>query len=273
MSSKNGIHLRSLQVFGSEDIHPTAVVSPKATLGKGVKIGAYSVVGEQVKLGDGCILHHHVSVQGPSTFGKENVFHPFCSVGSKTQDLKYVGEPTLLVVGDQNEFREFSTVNRGTGKKEKTVIGSHNLFLAYTHVAHNCVVGDHCILSNNGTLGGHVTLGDHVIIGGFGAIHQFCRIGDHAMVGGCSKIVQDVPPYFIADGNPAVVRTVNAVGLQRRGFSETQVRRLRRALRILYDDSMNTSQALVELDSALGKHKEIQHLIEFTRQSDRGIIR
>lgn len=274
---KNGTHLilssRAKSRPEAVSIHPTAVVSDGAKLGKGVKIGPYCVVEENVQLGDQCVLHSHVVLRGPSVFGKGNIFHPFCVAGGQSQDLKYKGEPTWLRVGDSNEFREFCTLNRGTSRNEETVVGSSNHFLAYTHVAHNCTVGSHCIISNNGTLGGHVTVEDYVVIGGFGAIHQFCRIGRHAMVGGCTKIVQDVPPYLIADGNPAEVRTVNVVGLQRRGFSETQIRVLRRGLRILYDPALNTSQAVTELESALGKHREIKHIIEFARSSDRGIIR
>ncbi|MDD5261651.1 MAG: acyl-ACP--UDP-N-acetylglucosamine O-acyltransferase [Methylacidiphilales bacterium] len=254
-------------------IHPTAVIASRARLPENVEIGPYCVVGPDVTLGEGCVLMNHASLQGPATFGKNNLFHPFCSIGGKTQDLKYKGEPTCLEVGDNNEFREFTSVNRGTNPDEKTVIGSDNLFLTYSHVAHDCVVGNHCILSNNGTLGGHVTLADYAIVSGLGAVHQFCRIGLHALVGGCTKIVQDVPPYFIADGNPAAVRAVNEVGLKRRGFSEEQIKVLRKALRILYNLKFNTSQALAALEEEFGQHNEVQVLIQFARESSRGIIR
>ena len=254
-------------------IHPTAIVSPRAQLPAQVEIGAYCVIGPDVIMGEGCVLMNHVSLQGPSVFGRGNLFHPFCSIGGKTQDLKYNGEPTRLEVGDHNEFREFVTVNRGTSPGEKTVVGAHNLFLTYSHVAHNCVIGNHCILSNNGTLGGHVIMEDHAILSGLAAAHQFCRIGAHALVGGCTKVVQDVPPFFIADGNPAEVRAVNEVGLKRRGFTDENIKILRRALKLLYNLKLNTSQALAALEEELGQHPEVQQILQFVKQSGRGIIR
>lgn len=254
-------------------IHPTAILSPRAQVPSDCEVGPYCVIGEDVTLGPGCRLLSHVVLQGPSTFGKENLFHPFCSIGGKTQDLKYAGEPTFLEVGDRNEFREYVTVNRGTGVGEKTIIGSDNLFLTYAHVAHNCIVGNHCIFSNNGTLAGHVTVEDYAIISGLAAVHQFCRIGRHSIVGGCSKIVQDVPPYFVADGNPAEVRAVNHVGLQRRGFSDDTLTALRKALRLLYNKKLNTSQALRQVEDQLGTVPEVRHLIDFVQSSRRGIIR
>ena len=257
----------------SVSIHPTAIVSSKAELGAGVQIGPYAVVGDGVVLGDACVLHHHVSLLGPTRAGKKNVFHPFSSIGSRTQDLKYKGEPTFLEIGDCNEFREGVTVNRATGLEETTRIGSHNHFLAYAHVAHNCSVGNHCVFSNNATLAGHVVVEDYVMIGGLAAVHQFCRIGCHAMIGGCSKIVQDVPPYLMADGNPSAVRAVNLIGLQRRGFSEQQLRVLKQAHRMIYDARLNTSQAIEQLERKFGEMSEIRHLIDFIRQSERGIIR
>ncbi|MDR1305823.1 MAG: acyl-ACP--UDP-N-acetylglucosamine O-acyltransferase [Verrucomicrobiales bacterium] len=254
-------------------IHPTAIISAKAELGADVEIGPYCVIGDHVRLGDRCRLLHHVNLEGHSVIGSGNLFHPFCAIGTKTQDLKYQGEPTWLELGADNEFREFTSVNRGTGPGEKTVIGSGNLFLTYSHVAHNCTVGNHCIFSNNGTLAGHVIVEDYVIISGLSAVHQFCRLGQHCMVGGCTKIVQDVPPYFIADGNPASVRAVNTVGLQRRGFTEAQIAVIRRARRSLYDENLNTSQALALLEEELGDKPEAQIIINFARNSQRGIIR
>lgn len=254
-------------------IHPTAIIDPGAEVGEDCEIGPYCVVGAGVRLGPGCRLVGHVVLQGPSTFGRNNLFHPFCSIGGKTQDLKYTGEPTYLEVGEGNEFREYVTVNRGTGPGEKTVIGDRNLFLTYAHVAHNCEVGNHCIFSNNGTLAGHVVVEDYAIISGLAAVHQFCRIGRHSIVGGCSKIVQDVPPYFVADGNPAEVRAVNQVGLQRRGFPDETIAALRKALRLLYNKSFNTSQALEQVELQLGGVPEVRELIAFVRASKRGIIR
>lgn len=252
-------------------IHPTAIVDSAAEVAADAEVGPYCVVGAGVKLGKSCVLKHHVSLGGPAAIGKGNIFYPFCSIGEKTQDLKYQGEPTHLEIGDGNEFREFVTVNRGTGKGEKTVIGSRNHFLAYSHIAHNCTVGSDCVFSNNGTLAGHVIVEDHVTIGGLSAVHQFCRVGTHAMIGGCTKIVQDVPPYLIADGNPAEIRGVNTVGLQRRGFSEEQLRVLREAFRLIR--KYNTSQALDRLQKRLADKPEVQTLIQFIQNSQRGIIR
>ena len=254
-------------------IHPTAIVSPDAKIGTDCEIGPYSIIGPGVTLGDRCRLMHHVNLEGPSVFGDDNLFHPFCTIGTKTQDLKYKGEPTLLEVGSHNEFREFASVNRGTAPGEKTVIGSHNHFLTGSHVAHNCVVGNHCIFSNNGSLAGHVIVEDYVIVGGLSAVHQFCRLGQHCMIGGCSRISQDVPPYFIAVGNDAEVRAVNVVGLRRRGFTEEQIAILHRAYRGLYDADLNTTQALTQLEEELGVHPEVRILIAFVRGSQRGIIR
>lgn len=254
-------------------IHSTAIVDKSAKLAANVEVGPYCVIGPNVQLDEGCVLMHHVSLEGPTMIGKKNLFHPFCSIGGKTQDLKYEGEPTFLEIGDENEFREFVTINRGTGKNEKTIIGSNNLLLAYSHVAHNCVVGNHCIFSNNGTLAGHVTVEDYAIIGGLAAVHQFCRIGQHSMIGGCSKIVQDVPPYFIADGNPAEIRGVNITGLQRRNFSDDQIKTLRQAWKTLYNPKFNTSQAAKELQKKFKNSKDVQYLVDFIQNSQRGIIR
>ncbi|MEM6821141.1 MAG: acyl-ACP--UDP-N-acetylglucosamine O-acyltransferase [Verrucomicrobiota bacterium] len=254
-------------------IHPTAIISPTAEVDSSCEIGAYCVIGDEVQLGKDCLLHQHVSIQGPTVIGKRNVFYPFCSIGSKTQDLKYTQEPTYLEIGDSNNFRECVTINRGTGPEEKTIIGSNNQLLAYSHIAHNCVVGNHCIFSNNGTLAGHVVMEDYALIGGLSAVHQFCRIGKYALIGGCTKVVQDVPPYFIADGNPAVVRSVNTVGLQRRGFSEDTITVLRKALKLLYNPKMNTSQACSAIEETLEGTDELSYLLHFVRSSERGIIR
>ena len=230
------------------EIHPTAVVDPSAELGENVNVGPYSVIRAGVQLGDGCVVHNHVTLDGPSVIGPDNLFYSYGSIGQRSQDLKYEGEPTHLRVGKGNTFREFVTVNRATSPGDATVIGDHGTFLAYAHIAHDCVVGDHCIFSNNGTLAGHVEVGDHVVIGGLTAVHQFCRIGDHVITGGCSKIVQDIPPFMVADGNPAKVRAVNVVGLQRRGFDEAAIRAAKRAHRKLYREDLTVSAAIEELE-------------------------
>ncbi len=205
---------------------------------------------------------------GPGTF-----FTRMRSIGQQTQDLKYRGEPTHLRIGDGNTFREFVTIHRGTAPESCTRIGSRGNFLAYSHVAHDCTVGDGVIFSNNGTIAGHVEVEDYAVIGGLTAIHQYCRVGRHAITGGCSKIVQDVPPFMIADGNPARVRGVNQIGLERHGFPEESVRRLREAYRLLYRSKMNVKQAVEEVRKTLWGAAEIEQLVAFIEASGRGIIR
>ena len=255
------------------DIHPTAIVDPGARLGADVRVGPYCVIGAEVEVGDGCRLQHHVTLEGPSTTGAENVFYAYASIGQQSQDLKYRGEPTHLRIGDGNTFREFVTVHRGTAPESYTRVGSRGNFLAYSHVAHDCVVGDGVIFSNNGTIAGHVEVEDYAVIGGLTAVHQYCRIGRHAITGGCSKIVQDVPPFMIADGNPARVRGVNQIGLERHGFGEESVRRLREAYRLLYRSKMNVKQAVEEIRKTLWGAAEIEQLVGFIESSGRGIIR
>jgi UDP-N-acetylglucosamine acyltransferase len=252
-------------------IHPTAVVDPSAVVGEGCEIGPYCIVGPGVVLGARSWLQHHVSLTGPSRFGAGNQFFSFCSIGQRTQDLKYEGEPTYLDVGDDNTFREFVTVNRGTAIDGRTVIGSRNHFLAYCHIAHDCAVGNDVVFSNNGTLAGHVTVEDHVILGGFTAVHQFCRIGRHSMTGGCSKIVKDVPPFMMADGNPARVRGINLVGLQRHGVSAETIRDLKEIFRLLYRAHLNVGQAIDQIRSQIRETPEIEEVIQFVQRSGRGI--
>ncbi len=254
-------------------IHPTAVIDSGAEIGADCEIGPYSVIGAGVVLGEGSWLQHHVSLTGPSRFGKGNRFHAFCSIGGRTQDLTYAAEPTHLDVGDGNTFREFVTVNRGTAPGAYTRIGSRGNFLAYCHIAHDCTVGDDVIFSNNGTLAGHVTVEDHVVLGGFTAVHQFCRLGRHSMTGGCSKIVQDVPPYMIADGNPARIRGINKTGLERHGFSSEAARALKEAYRLLYRSDLNVAQAVEQMSEQLPDIAEIGHLTGFVTKSERGIIK
>ena len=215
-------------------IHATAIVDSGAEIGSGTIIGPYSIVGPGVVLGSNCWLQHHVTLAGPMRAGSGNKFYAYCSIGQQTQDLKYGGEPTYLEIGDENTFREFVTINRSTSSEGKTVVGSGGNFLAYSHIGHDCTVGNSVIFSNNGTLAGHVEVGDNAIMGGLTAVHQFCRIGRFAITGGCSKIVQDVPPFMIADGNPAEIRGVNLVGLERNGFSPEKVKLIKKAFRLIY---------------------------------------
>jgi UDP-N-acetylglucosamine acyltransferase len=254
-------------------IHPTAVVESGAEIGSDVVIGPYCVIGGDVTIGAGCWLQNQVTICGPVKIGTGNRFHSFCSIGQQTQDLKYVGEPTYLEIGDDNCFREFVTVNRATAIGSVTRVGHRGNFLAYSHIAHDCLVEDDVIFSNNGTLAGHVLVQSYAIIGGLTAIHQYCRIGRHAITGGCSKIVQDVPPFLIADGNPAEVRGVNVVGLERRGVPAETIRVLKESYRILYRAKLNTKQAVEELRKSFGDVVEAKELIEFIEKSERGIIR
>jgi UDP-N-acetylglucosamine acyltransferase len=254
-------------------IHPTAIIDPGAVIGEGCEIGPYCVLGGGVVLGDHCWLQNHVTVMGPSRIGAGNRFFCYSSIGQQTQDLKYVGEPTYLEVGDENTFREFVTVNRGTAPGSYTRIGNRGNFLAYSHVAHDCTVGDRVIFSNNGTIAGHVEVGDFAVIGGLTAVHQFCRIGAHAITGGCSKIVQDVPPFMIADGNPAVVRGLNKVGLERHGFGPETLKALREAYRILYRSELNQQQALERLEAEPSGDRAVEQLLAFVKSSQRGVIR
>jgi len=256
-------------------IHPTAVISPDAKIGTNVRIGPFCVVGPHVELGDDCVLHSHVVLEGHSTFGKGNEFFPFACIGGKTQDLKYIGEPTALEVGDHNVFRENSTVHRGTHEELPTRIGSHNLLLCYSHVAHDCQLGSHIILSNSVGLAGHVTVDDHAIVSGMGAVHQFCRIGKHAIVGGMTKIVQDVPPFMIVDGNPASARGINAIGLQRRGFSEEDIKAIKDAYKKLFlKKDANLANAVSSLKAThVADNPQVAHLIAFVEQSERGVTR
>jgi len=257
----------------SARIHPTAVIDERAQIGEGCEIGPFCVIGPDVELGADCWLQHHVSLNGPSKIGRGNRFFAFSSIGQRTQDLKYAGEPTHLEVGDGNCFREFVTVHRGTAPGSTTRIGSGGNFLAYCHIAHDCTVGDGVIFSNNGTLAGHVEVGDHAVIGGLTAIHQFCRIGRHALTGGCSKIVQDVPPFMIADGNPAKVRSYNKVGIERHGFSEEAMRCIKEAYRLIYRSELNLQQAVEQIRSDLPDLPEVAQLVSFVTNSPRGIIK
>jgi len=252
-------------------VHSTAVVHPKARLGEACEVGPYCVIGENVVLGPGCKLHSHVVIDGHTVLGRENEIFPFASIGLKTQDLKWKGGVTRTQIGDHNTFREYVTVHSATSDGEVTVVGSHNHILAYCHLAHNVQLGSHIIMSNVGTLAGHVTVEDHAVIGGLAAVHQFCRVGTMSMIGGCSKVVQDVPPYMMADGNPAQTRTINKVGLERRGVSEEAQAALKQAYKILFREGLTVSNALTKIDTELPKSGEMEHLLNFARTSQRGL--
>jgi UDP-N-acetylglucosamine acyltransferase len=254
-------------------IHPTAIVDPGAQIGAGSQIGPYCVIGPNVALGEDCWLQHHVTLCGPMRAGARNKFYAYCSIGQQTQDLKYKGEPTYLEIGDENTFREFVTVNRSTTSEGKTRIGNRGNFLAYSHIGHDCTVGDEVVFSNNGTLAGHVEVGDNAVMGGLTAVHQFCRIGRFAITGGCSKIVQDVPPFMIADGNPAEIRGVNSVGLERKGYPAEKVKPIKEAFRLLFRSKFNKGQAIEAIRKELPPSEEINQIVEFIEKTERGIIR
>ena len=253
-------------------VHPTAIIHSGAQIGADCEIGPYCVIGEHVVLGPRCRLHAHVVVNGHTRLGEGNEIFPFASIGLKTQDLKWKdGGTTRTEIGDHNTFRECVTVNSATGDGEKTLIGSENHILAYCHIAHNVELGNHVIMSNVGTLAGHVIVEDYAVVGGLAAVHQFCRIGKMSIIGGCSKVVQDVVPFMIADGNPAETRTINKVGLERKGVAEPVQTALRQAFKILFREGLTIPNALARIEAELPPHPELAHLVDFVRKSERGI--
>jgi UDP-N-acetylglucosamine acyltransferase len=256
-------------------IHLQAAVEPGAKLGSGVHIGAYAVVGEGVELGDGCVLHAHAVVQGPARIGRDNVFHSFCSIGGDPQDLGFRGEKTELHVGDENTFREYVTVSRGTAKGGgTTTIGNGNLFLACAHVGHDCHVGDSTLFVNGATLAGHVRVEDFATIGFSSPVHQFCRVGRYAYVGASTVITQDVPPFsLVVTERETTSYGVNQVGLERKGFSAERMQALQHAFRLLLRSKLNTKQALAQMRSSLGESADVAELIQFIETAKRGIVK
>jgi UDP-N-acetylglucosamine acyltransferase len=255
-------------------IHPTAVIAADAELGDGVEVGAYTVIGPGVVIGANTRIGPHALIQGPTRIGADNQIFQFASVGSAPQDKKYKGEPTRLEIGDRNVVRECVTLNRGTTKDQGvTVIGSDNLFMAYAHVAHDCLVGSNCVLANSATLGGHVHLGDWVIMGGFSGVHQFCKVGAHAFIANNAAVTRDVPPYVMAVGQPAAAHSVNAEGLKRRGFTPEQIRNLRSAFRLLYRSGLKLSDAAAQLAALAEEQPEVRAIVEFLPLSTRSIVR
>lgn len=252
-------------------IHPTAVVEDGVELGADVEIGAYAFVGSGVTLGARTKLHHHATVEGNTTLGEACEVFPYACLGGKTQDLKYKGGNPGVRIGDRNVFREYVSVHAATFDGQFTTIGSDNTILAYSHVAHDCVVGSRVIMSNYAGLAGHVIVEDHVLIGAYGGVHQFCRLGAHAMLSACSKLVHDLPPYFIADGAPATVRSFNKVGLERFGFTAEQLDRVKLIFRTLYRDGLNRTQALDKLAAHPdASTNELQRVLAFAKSSERG---
>ncbi|HUF77523.1 MAG TPA: acyl-ACP--UDP-N-acetylglucosamine O-acyltransferase [Thermoanaerobaculia bacterium] len=257
------------------DVHPTAVVDASAELEEGVSVGPYAVIGPGVVIGAGTEIGAGAQVRGPATrIGRENRIFAHACIGFEPQDLKFRGEETRLEIGDRNHFREFATVHRGTAfGGGATTIGSDNLFMVYTHVAHDCAVGDRCILVNNATLGGHVGVHDDATIGAFTAVHQFTRVGRHAYVGGFTVLTMDALPYVKTVGQKPSCYGVNAVGLKRKGVPELERRRIGEAMKLLLSSGLNTSQALDRIRSELGGNPEIDYLIEFVEGSERGVVK
>ena len=256
-------------------IDARAVISPEAKLGPGVEVGAFAVVGAGVELGEGCVLHPHATVQGPSKFGPRNVFHGFCVVGGDPQDYTFAGERVELEVGEENIFREYVSVSRGTKKGGGiTRIGSKNFLLAYSHVGHDCQIGDGTLFVNGATLAGHVTVQDFVTIGAFSPVHQFCRLGRYAYIGACTVITQDVLPFsLIVTERETRCFGPNTIGLERKGFSAERVKKLQQAFKLLVRSKKNTSQALEEMRTKLADSADVQELIEFTEKAERGIVK
>jgi UDP-N-acetylglucosamine acyltransferase len=254
-------------------VHPSAIIHPKAQIGQGCEIGPYCVISEHVVLGDNCKLHSHVVIDGHTRLGKGNEIFPFASIGKKTQDLKWKGGVTRLEIGDRNVFREGVTIHSATDDGNATVVGSDNLLLTYVHIAHDCVLGNHIIMSGFAGLAGHVVVEDHAILGGYTAVHQFCRVGRLAMTGGCSRIPQDVPPFMIVEGNPAETRTINKIGLERNGVSSEAQTALRRAYKIIFREELSVPNALLKIEEELPPLPEVQHLVQFIRASERGITK
>jgi UDP-N-acetylglucosamine acyltransferase len=255
-------------------IHPTAIVSPQAVLASDVEVGPYSIIEAGVEIGPGCVIGPHVVIKGPTRIGAGNRFHQFASIGDAPQDLKYKGEPTRLEIGDRNVFRESTTINRGTAQDHGvTRIGSDNLFMAYTHVAHDCVVGNKCVFANCATIGGHVQVGDWVILAGFSGVHQFCKVGQHAFLANNAAVTRDVPPYVMAVGQPARPHSINTNGLKRRGFTPQQIQNIRTAYKILYRSKLKLAEAKRQLEELALTHNEIQPFIEFIEASQRSLVR
>lgn len=271
---------RSATLIVIQNIHPTAevdpraIVDPSAVIGAGVKVGPWTIIGAGVEVGDDCDIRSHVVLKGPTKLGKKNTIYQFSTVGDDTPDLKYQGEPTELIIGDENIIREGVTIHRGTVQDlGKTVIGNKNLLMAYVHVGHDSVIGNNCILVNNASLAGHVIVGDWVILSGFTLVHQFCHIGAHSFAGFGCAISKDVPAYITVSGTPAEAKTINSEGLKRRGFSPECIAAIRRSYKVIYRQNNTVEQALAALAPIIKDFPEVQLLADSLKQSQRGIVR
>jgi UDP-N-acetylglucosamine acyltransferase len=257
------------------NVHPTAIIDPKAKVPDSCKVGAYCVIGANVELGEGCHLVSHVAIEGPTKIGEDNGFFPFCAIGMAPQDVTYRGEPTRLEIGDHNEIRECVTINRGTAKGGGlTKIGSNILIMAYAHIGHDSVIGDNAMLINGATLGGHVTVEEYAVVGALCPVHQFVRIGAHSYIGGGTTITQDVLPFSMTSAaRETHAYLMNKVGLQRRGFTQERIAKIHHAYKVLLASKLNTSQALEKLKSESERGEDVDMLIRFIESSERGIIK
>ena len=256
------------------EIHTTAIVAPGARLADDVTVGPYTVIGEHVEIGAGTSIGAHAVITGHTKIGQHNQIFHFVSLGEVPQDKKYAGEPTRLDIGDHNVIREFCTFNTGTVQQQGvTRIGSHNWIMAYVHIAHDCLIGDHTIFANNASLAGHVEIGDWAILGGFTGVHQFCKVGAHVMTGISTVVFKDIPPFMMAAGQPAAPHGLNSEGLKRRGFSADTLAALKRAYKTLYRDGNTLAEAQQKLQADAAKHAEIRQLLDFLANAERGIIR
>ncbi|MGB1092515.1 MAG: acyl-ACP--UDP-N-acetylglucosamine O-acyltransferase [Oceanobacter sp.] len=255
-------------------IHPTAIIDPKASLAADVEVGPFSVIGADVEIGSGTWIGPHVVIKGPTSIGKNNKIYQFASIGEDCQDKKYAGEPTRLVIGDNNVIREACSLHRGTVQDEGvTTIGSHNLLMVNVHVAHDCIIGDQCILANDTNLAGHVRVGDWAILGGSTQVHQFCQIGAHTMVGTGTVVLKDIPAYVKASGYPAEPHGINAEGLRRRGFDTEVINEIRTAYKTVYRQGNTVAEALQALESVASVTPEVALLLDSIKAASRGIIR
>lgn len=255
-------------------IHPSAIVDPAAILAEDVSVGPFSIIGPDVEIGSGTTVGPHVVIKGPSRIGRDNRIFQFASVGEDPQDKKYQGEITQLEIGDRNVVREYCTIHRGTAQDQSlTRIGSDNLLMAYTHVAHDCVIGDGVIMANGASLAGHVSVDDHAILGGFSLVHQFCRIGRHSFSGMGSVISRDIPPYVMVGGSPTKPRGINNVGMERRGYDAEAILQIKRAFKVIYKSRLKLEEATENLAAMAEQSPEILPMLEFLQQSGRSIIR
>ena len=255
-------------------IHPTAIIHSDTELAADVVIGPYAVIDAEVRIGSGCLLHSHAHIASYTTIGERCEVYSYASVGTPPQDLKFDGRRSETIIGNDNVIREFATINRGSvGGEEVTRIGDHSLFMAYSHVAHDCIIGDYVIMANAATLGGHVIIQDHAVIGGLSAVHQFVRIGTHAFIGGKTGVVKDIPPYVLVSGHRAKLHGLNTIGLERKNFPDHVMRALKQCYRIVFRNEMPIKKALAEAERKLGDVEEVKTFLDFIRGSERGITR